>query len=302
MRSGLTIAVALIAMLFVACGGGDGGDEPTGVLADRFLRLSEPLSTVIEAREGELPADLGEVLNPGATAGTPQSELLSIPVHPDGLLVGSFRVARVDGTIVYFLFYDVADDDRAVGDTLRSQLDRSPWQAVGGQSSEDLAAIVFQPTISGDVEGTAVVRQLPAAADGTPRTSIMYIIEVQPPELVEEAAFELSESRSLPARFPVAFVVMEGMTANQVEWVSFPGGATYRLLLLTRRSPFDVAEAYRERLNQEGWELTDDRAVGFATILDFELQDPAMQLTITADAFDQDSSFTAIFVTLQVSR
>ena len=73
-------------------------------------------------------------------------------------------------------------------------------------------------------------------------------------------------------------------------------------MLLTRQSPFDVAEAYRERLNREGWELTDDQAVGFATILDFELEDPAMLLTISADAFEQDGTFTAVFVTLQVSR
>ena len=306
MRRGLTIVVALFATLLVACGGGGhGGDsagEPAGGLADRFLRLNEPLSTGIEAREGELPSDLGEMLNPGAAADTPQSELLAIPVHPDGLLVGSFRIARVDGTIVYFLFYDVPDDDRTVEDALRSQLDQSPWQVVGGQSSEDLSAVAFQPTISGDVEGTAVVRPLPAAADGAPRTSVMYIIEVQPSELAEEVAFELPESRPLPERFPAAFVVMEGMTANRVQWASFPGGATYQLVLLTRESPFDVAEAYRERLNEEGWELTDDQAVGFATILDFELEDPAMQLTISADAFDEDSSFTAVFVTLQVSR
>ena len=96
--------------------------------------------------------------------------------------------------------------------------------------------------------------------------------------------------------------MMEGMTANEVQWASFPGGATYQLMLLTRQSPFDVAEAYRERLDQEGWELTDDQAVGFATILDFELDDPAMRLTISADAFDEDNSFTAVFVTLQVTR
>ena len=95
---------------------------------------------------------------------------------------------------------------------------------------------------------------------------------------------------------------MEGMTANDVQWTSFPGGATYRLLLLTRQSPFDVAQAYRERLDQEGWDLTADQAVGFATILDFELDDPAMQLTISADAFAEDSSFTAVIVTLHVSR
>lgn len=305
MRRGLTIVGALLATLLIACGGGDGGDsggEAAGVLADRFLRLNEPLSTVIDAREGELPADLGDVLNPDATADTPQSELLAIPVHPDGRLVGSFRVERVDGTIVFFLFYDVPDDDRMVEDALRSQLDLSPWQVVGGQSSEDLSAVAFQPTISSDVEGTAVVRQLPAAADGTPRTSIMYIIEVQASKLAEEVAFELPESRPLPARFPAAFIVMEGMTANEVQWASFPGGATYQLMLLTRQSPFDVAEAYRERLDQEGWELTDDQAVGFATILDFELDDPAMRLTISADAFDEDSSFTAVFVTLQVTR
>ncbi len=305
MSRGLTIFVALLATLLVACGGGDGEDgagEPPGVLADRFLRLNEPLSTVIEAREGELPADLGDVLNPGATADTPESELLSIPVHPDGLLVGSFRVSRVDGAILFFLFYDVPADDVTVEGTLRAQLDQSPWQVVGGQSSEDLSAVAFQPTISGDVEGTAVVRQLPVAADGTPRTSIMYIIEVQPSELAEEVAFELPESRPLPERFPAALVVMEGMTANEVQWASFPGGATYQLMLLTRQSPFDVAEAYRERLGEEGWELTDDQAVGFATILDFELDDPAMRLTISADAFDGDSSFTAVFVTLQVSR
>lgn len=302
MRRSLALAALLTVSLIAACGGGDdGAAESSGVLADRILRLGEELATNVQVLDGELPSDLGELLNPGALADTPSDELLTIPVHPQGELLGSFRIQRVDGVKTVFLLYDVPLFDRAVEQSLRDQLNASPWQVTGGQSSESLSVIRFQPTVSGDIEGTAVVRPVPQD-DGAALTSIVYIVEIRPPGLVTEPVFELPDTRPLPLSFPAPAVVLDGMTAFQVQWSTFPGGATYQLVLLSPQSPFDVAEAYRVRLPGDGWQLVDDQAVGFATVLDFEQDDGAMLLSLSADAFDEDASLTAVFVTIQVAR
>jgi hypothetical protein len=95
------------------------------------------------------------------TAETPAEYLLSLPVHPDGTLVGSLRRGSANGEITFFLTYEVAASDLVVEEALRAQLDESPWQVVGGQSSEAFAVVQFQPTISGDVSGTVLVQPLP---------------------------------------------------------------------------------------------------------------------------------------------
>ena len=70
-------------------------------------------------------------------------------------------------------------------------------------------------------------------------------------------------------------------------------------MLLTTESAFDIAGEYRERLQAQGWELTDDRAVGFATELDFQAGDGTVQGRLSADAFGEDASYTSVVLELQ---
>lgn len=291
-----------VTLLAVTLLGGSGGDDPmAGALSDRVLRLGEEATTEIEVRSREPPAGLVEALNPGMTDGTPEDDLIRLRVHPEGVLVGSFRIVHPDGTIDFWLVYDVPGADGDVEADLLRQLDESPWQVIAGQSSDVQAGIRFQSTLSGDIEGTAIIRPI-VGAEGGPLTSVVYIIEVTPLEQATAPKFELPAPRPVPEDFPAHFLVLEGMTPINVIWGSSPAGVSYQLVMLTRESAFDVATAYRNRLEEEGWELVEDRAVGFATVLEFQSEDGNVTASLTADAFSEDDRYTAIVIELSRSR
>ena len=297
MRNGVALTATTVALVLAACGsGGDGGDG--GRLADRILRLGEDLTTVVDVRSGEEPAGLIEALNPGLTDDTPREDVVELPVH-SGERIGSFRIVEPDGVISFYLLYDIRLDDRAVNEELMRQLDQSPWQVVAGQSTETQSAIVFQSTVSGDIDGRAFIRPI-ADPDG-PLTSVVYILQVRPPKLTEAPDFQLPAPRPVPDDFP-EFLVLEGMTAITVQWSSSPAGDSYQLVLLTLESAFDVAAEYRERFEAEGWELTEDRAIGFATVLDFQSGDGATLGNLSADSFADDDSYTSVVLDLRIAR
>ena len=299
MRRGVALIAATAALVLAACGGdgGDGGDG--GRLADRILRLGKDLTTVVDVRSAELPTGMSAALNPGLTDDTPQEDIVALPVHPDGELIGSFRIAAPDGVVSFYLLYDIPLDDRTVNADLMRQLDESPWQVVAGQSTETQSAIQFQSTVSGDMEGRAFIRPVPDP-DGLV-TSVVYILQIRPPKLTEAPDFQLPAPRPVPDDFPAPFLVLEGMTPITVQWSSSPAGDSYQMVLLTLESAFDVAAEYRERFEAEGWELTDDRAIGFATVLDFQSSDGATQGNLSADSFADDDSYTSVVLDLLVS-
>lgn len=318
------LAVALAGLMLVAC---DDDGEPTEAgnseaLADRMLRLGEDPNSIIDVRSGELPEGLSEALNPGATEDTPPEDLVSLPVHPDGELLGSFRLKRPTGALTFFLFYDIALADHEVESQLSQQLNESPWQVIGGQSSEDFAQIAFQSTVSGDISGAALVQPLrdpgasagAAAAEGTPdpagegeanaapRTSILYLLEIAATRPDEAPPFELRAGRPLPERFPLDYLVLDGMTPFNTQWATQPVGDQFQIVLLTRESGVDIAGIYRDLLEGDGWQLISDEAVGFATILEFEKDDQRSRLNINIDAFQGDEAYTAVVIQLQQTR
>ena len=83
-------------------------------------------------------------------------------MHPEGELVGSFLIRRPNGINLIWLIYDVPKADFTVAAELDNQLDQTPWQVVGGQANDSIGVVRFQSTVSGDIDGTAVVQPLPA--------------------------------------------------------------------------------------------------------------------------------------------
>ena len=298
MRS--AVALVVVAAALVAGCGGEAEDQ--GLLADRVLRLGEDPKTVIEVRRGEAPAGLSAALNPEAASGSSGSDLVNLPVHNTDDLVGSFRIERPDGVISFWLIYDHAEEAIAVEQALMRELDETPWQVIAGQSTGPESGLRFQSSYSGDIEGTAIIRSvLDADAEGGPITSVVYIVEVRPAELRENASFELPPPRPVPEDFPAPFLLLEGMTPVTVLWGSSPAGRSYQLVLLTLDSAFEVVAQYREVIEAEGWDLVDDRAVGFATVLEFETDAGATQGTLTADTFGDDDRYTSVLLELRVS-
>ena len=239
--------------------------------------------------------------------------LAALPVHPDGALVGAARIDTPDGQRRYFLIYDLPSATGEAGDVVARQLDVSPWQVTGGQSTQDLSSVQFRSTVSAGVEGAAWVqpidgsRVLAAAADGDgesepyegPFASVLYLIQAQPPEAAAERPFELPASRPLPEDFPAAFLVGEDATVSEVAWSTEPGIVAFRVTVLVRDSAFAVAEAWRDRLGAEGWGLTDDRAEGFATTLEFASGDGAVRGSASFDALAEDDRYTQVVLFAQ---
>jgi len=294
---------ALVLLLAAACGGGDGDVETPGVLADRILRLGEDPETIVDVRVGEVPVGLSDALNVGVAPGTPDEDLITLHVYRPDDLVGSFRIAREDGVQSFWLVYDHAEDAVTVEAALLQRLDETPWQVVWGQLTAAESGVRFRSTVSPDVDGTAIVHPVRSADDeGGALTNVVYIIKVQPAELAELSKFVLPAPRPIPDRFPAQFLLLDVTIPIIVSWDSSAAGTTYQMVLLCTESAFDIAEQYREVLAGQGWELTSDRAVGFATQLDFQRDAGTLQGTITTDTFDQNDDYASILLELQVVR
>lgn len=298
-RPTLGLALASGALLLAsACSSGSSGDT---VLAERLLRLGEAAGTKLEVKSGELPPDLKTVLNPTATKNTPAAELTSIPVYPGAKLQGSFRMQRPDGTIAYFLLYDASAKAEEVEPALARLVNESPWQTVGGQSTDAVAALRFQSTTSGDISGTVAIQPVNTGAGAQALTSIIYIVEVEPAAPPPAEPYVLPPARPVPDGFPAAFI-LDGMTPIGVQWAAAPQGKQYQLRLLTKQSSLDVTDKYRDAFKANGWTLASDNARGFATQLEFEKDGGVSQASLSVDAFSDEPSYTEVGLQLSLAR
>ena len=313
------------------------GDERLTTIADTAGMTAEEFRAAWDTDRASVFASFANGL---ANAENPRAirdelfidELASLPVHPEGVLLGSGRIDRPDGEQGFFLIYDVAREPVVAEGTVAQQLDQSPWQVTGGQSNEDLGFLQFQNTMNPDIDGVAWILPLPAGAVGTPvsrpgaddtdgaddadgadggeaapdetrdASTVVYLIEVQPAIQEDDQPFALpQDGRPLPDGFPAAFLLDGEQTVVELLWNSVPGGSAYQLQLLTRASSFDVVDIYRNRIEDEGWEVTSDQAIGFATVLNFASDDGVVQGTASFDSFEDDDDFTQIVLQLQTT-
>lgn len=378
------IAVLLSSVVLTVACGGEADEEFTGTEgqagADRYLRLFEvsDLGSSLFVYDRALPPTLAELLNPGLNDETPAEDIVSLPVHPDGVLLGSYQVRRRDGTNEIWIMFDVAGRDADVEAVIQEQMDETPWQVTGGQSNELIAAVSFRSTMSGDIEGFVTVQPLPSAPTfvvtvergdevvelelrrgssapeldlryreltdglevtevlsdfdfavgdvivaigeqpvsdeqelvealrglgetGELRSSVLYRLTIQSASLPADPVFVLPAPRSLPAGFPLMFLVSDDLTPVDVSWGKDPVEG-YQVTLVTTRSAFDVAEEYRELLDAAGWELTDDQAQGFGTILSFENSDSGFTGIANIDQFPSDESLNAVSIQIQATN
>ena len=311
------------------------GDDRLTLIAETAGVTPEEFRAAWEADRGQAFAQFAAGLS---NADDPQavrdelfiSEIASLPVHPDAVLVASGRIDNPDGSQRYFIVFDLTGSPAEIEQAVAKQLDQSPWQATGGQSSEEIAIVQFQSTTSADVQGVAWVQPIlssatltaaaeadaeaaaaegeegDAATDATPTlegplASLLYLIQTLPPTATEPPDFELPDGRPLPTGFPVEFLIDEDMTVVDTAWSTQPGATAYRVTVLKSGSSFDLAESYRERIEAEGWELTGDDAVGFATLLGFASETEGIQGQVQLDAFSEDEGYTEIVISVQVS-
>jgi len=152
-----SLLAALAAVALVAGCGDDGAGGDAGSITEGVLRLGEGVGTEVEIFPGKVPDNLNDLLNPDQQS---SDQTVELPSLPDASLVGSARVTRADGINTYFVMYELKQDEAAVSEAARGLFDETPWQIVGGQSSEGVTAYRFQSTRSGDLVGTVVVQPL----------------------------------------------------------------------------------------------------------------------------------------------
>ena len=298
--------------------------ELAGVTTEEFAGLWEADRNDAFAR---FAAGIAATEDPTATADDLFIDLpVALPVHPEGELLGSVVTRRTNGELAFFIVYDTPgaqiDAERLVGE----QVDQSPWQVTGARSNEDLGFFQFQNTISADVSGFAwILPRTPdpdapddateaaesgdgdAAGDGDttaaesgPGSTVIYLIQTQPAIPPEEPAYELPvDGRPLPEQFPAASLLEGDQTVTELFWSSQPGVSGYQLTVLAAGSSFDIADLYRERIEAEGWEIIEDQAVGFSTILEFASEDRALQGSASFDTFEEDEGYTQIMLQIQ---
>lgn len=164
MRRGLLALFAVLALTPLAAACNDKKDSGTGdvALTERWLRANEDPAADISIFEAKLPANLIELLNPGASADA--KDQLQFPVHPNGKLIGSYVIRRPEVGNLIGLVYDVAEPTADVTRKVQEQLDARPWQVVGAQADASGTLLRFQSTTGGELRGQALVNQRPATA------------------------------------------------------------------------------------------------------------------------------------------
>jgi hypothetical protein len=163
------IAALLALIVLIAACGGEGEEETFAGTegragADRYLRLFEvsDFGSSLFVYDRALPPTLAALLNPGLTDETPSDDIVSLVVHPDGVLLGSYHVRRRDGTNEVWVMFDVPGADPDVLAVIQEQMDQTPWQVTGGQSNELISVVSFRSTTSGDIDGFVTVQALPS--------------------------------------------------------------------------------------------------------------------------------------------
>ena len=321
--AGLPLALNADAATAIASAAADGGERLATIAATAGMD-PDGFRAAWDADRADAFARFAAGLESADDADAVRDELFldrltALPVHPDGVLLGSVRIDRTDGERAFFLAYDVPAPPVRTEEVVLAQLDRSPWQLAAGRSEGDMAFLQFRSTRSTDVEGWAWVLPLSAGSVGAPAappadggaegdgeridSTVVYLIEAGPTEEPEEEPFALPDGgRPLPDGFPAAFLLEGEQTVTSLVWNDESAGSVWELTLLTPGSSFDASDAWRDRLGAEGWEITADEAVGFTTALDFASDDGLVRGRAEFDAFAEDGDYAQIVLRLQTAR
>lgn len=153
-RWSLVIGAVVLSASLLGCSRGESGATN---IADLVLRVGEGVGVEVKTFEAATPPGLAEALGAGS------GEETALPRPPDSTLVGSGRIARPEGSLEFFVMYEVKAAEPSVALAMRDLVDTSPWQVVGGQSNEGVTALTFQNTRNPGIQGTVVVQPLPSA-------------------------------------------------------------------------------------------------------------------------------------------
>jgi hypothetical protein len=283
-------AVIVGILVYVLAGGGSsgGGSGNAAGIVDGFLRLEPSSDQQVESFKGRLPPDLPS----------------EVPIYKNAKPVVSYSIATPQGTNHFVVFSTSASVDDIFG-FFRDALDEDPWQVEVGQSSSDGVGIRFSRPDNADVSGIITIHH----SELDDSTSIFLTYEDVSAALTPgtgSVPFSIGPSRPLPAGFPSDVPVYEqdqGTVVLDTYFERAQGGQLYAVTFLTKDSQDQVIDFYKNDFGGRGWTMTDTSPGGtsFAVSMDFSDKDQTLSGQISADSFENDSSYTKVELVVQVS-
>jgi hypothetical protein len=149
------LGIALLAAALLSCGSA----VHENTIADLVLRIGEDVGTEVVTYDGQLTPELSSALN----AGAPLGDKISLPKPPGATLVGSGRTQKPDGSTRFFVIYEVPSAEPVVSAAMHEIMNTTPWEATGGQFSEDVSALNFDNTRNPGISGSVIVQPLPTS-------------------------------------------------------------------------------------------------------------------------------------------
>ena len=283
-------AVIVGILVYVLAGGGSsgGGSGSAAGIVDGFLRLEPSSDQQVESFKGRLPPDLPP----------------EVPIYKNAKPVVSYSIATPQGTNHFVVFSTSASVDDIFG-FFRDALDKEPWQVEVGQSSSDGVGIRFSRPDNADVSGIITIHH----SELDDSTSIFLTYEDVSAALTPgtgSVPFSIGTSRPLPAGFPSDVPVYQqdqGTVVLDTYFERAQGGQLFAVTFLTKDSQDQVIDFYKNDFGGKGWTTTDTSPGGtsFAVSMDFSDKNQTLSGQISADSFENDSSYTKVELVVQVS-
>jgi membrane-associated protease RseP (regulator of RpoE activity) len=181
-----------------------------------------------------------------------------------------------------------------------TRVDAGPAQAAGLQKGDQIVR-VNDTAVKSPGELASALQAV--ALSGTPRSSLMYVLQVHAPEPAVGAAGTTAfappqRPLALPQDFP-APQAWQGLTVVRYAYGQQQGGKAYRASMVSKDSAAAVASKVREGLKAAGWQITADQPQGFATQLQIAHTQQGLVGQVGIDQFPQDSAYIQVVVQIQ---
>ena len=179
-----------------------------------------------------------------------------------------------------------------------TRVDAGPAQQAGLRQGDRMVRV--NDTAVGNPAELAKALQA-VAHSGTPRSSLMYVVQMRAPEeaLGAPGAFTPPLTPlALPQGFP-AQQAWQGLTVVRYAFGQQQGGNAYRASLVSKDSTGAVATRVRDGLQAAGWAITADQPQGFATQLQIAHQGQGLIGQVGIDQFAEDPAYIEVLVQIQ---
>ncbi len=179
-----------------------------------------------------------------------------------------------------------------------TRVDAGPAQAAGLQKGDQIVR-VNDTAVKSPGELAAALQG--AALSGSPRSSVMYVLQAKAPEPAVGAVSSFAPPRkplALPQDFP-AGQAWQGLTVLRYAYGQQQGGKAFRASMVSKDAAAAVASKVRDGLKAAGWQITQDQPQGFATQLQIANAAQGLAGQVAIDQFAQDSAYIQVVVQIQ---